>query len=331
MREKTIDFFELMEEEYKDFLVDYEDTDEVDVISTGSIALDISLGIGGMPKARFSTIWGPESSGKTTVSLSIARQVFLSGGRTLYIDIENCLDYNYARALVGEISPENLTIVQPETAEQAFEIAEAGIVSGYFDLIIFDSVGALAPQKVKDGDFGDAHVALVARMTGQFIARNAARLRKNNVAFVFINQVRAKISRFVAGYERPGGYALKHETSIEVFLRKAEDITIDSEIVGILTQFTVKKNKLAPPFRTNYVPIIFGKGIDQGRDALDFGVLLGVVNKAGSFYKFDGETIGQGIVKASKALEENPELLDKIKKMCYNTVLQPKMGEVEFA
>lgn len=333
MRQKTVDFFELMEDEYADFLVDYDEDGEVDVIPTGSVALDVSLGIGGIPKARFSTIWGPESSGKTTVALSIARQVFLGGGKTLFIDVENCLDYSYASALVGEISPENLTIVQPETAEQAFEIAEAGIISGYFDLVIFDSVGALAPQKVKDGDFGDAHVALVARMVGQFIARNASKLRRNNVAFLFVNQVRAKISRFVSGYERPGGFALKHETSVEIFLRKAEDIKVKDDIQGILTQFTVKKNKLAAPFRTNYVPITFGRGIDQGRDAVMFGTLLGVINKSGSFYRFEDETIGQGIAKASKALEDNPELLDKIREMCYNIVLNPEKAEseVEFA
>jgi recombination protein RecA len=330
MREKTIDFFELMEDEYADFLVDYEDNEEVDVIPTGSIALDVSLGVGGIPKARFSTVWGAESSGKTTVALSVARQVFLAGGKTLFIDVENCLDYNYASALVGEISPENLTIVQPETAEQAFEIAEAGIVSGYFDLVIFDSVGALAPKKVKDGDFGDAHVALVARMVGQFIARNASKLRQNNVAFLFINQVRAKISRFVQGYERPGGFALKHETSVEIFLRKAEDIKVKEDIQGILTQFTIKKNKLAAPFRTNYIPITFGRGIDQGRDAILFATLLGVVKKSGSFYKFDGETLGQGITKASLALEENPEVLDKIKEMCYNTVLKSEKEKAEF-
>jgi len=331
MRDKTIDFFELMEDEYEEFLVKYEDTDEVDVVSTGSLALDVSLGIGGIPKARFSTIWGRESSGKTTIALSIARQVFLMGGKTLFIDVENCLDYSYATALVGEISPENLTIVQPETAEQALEIGEAGIASGYFDLIILDSVGALAPSKVKKGDLGDAHVALVARLIGQFIARSASMLRRNNVAFVFINQVRAKISRFVAGLDFPGGHALKHEASVEIFLRKAEDIKVGDEVQGILTQFTVKKNKLAPPFRTNYIPLTFGKGIDQGRDAVLFATLLGVISKSGAFYKFEGENIGHGILKASKTLEENPELLDKIREMCYNIVLKPKKGETEFA
>lgn len=333
MKQKTIDFFELMEEEYSDFLVEYDDNDVVDVIPTGSLALDVSLGIGGIPKARFSTIWGPESSGKTSISLSIAKQVFLAGGRTLFIDIENCLDYKYAVALVGEISPENLTILQPETAEQAFKIAEAGIISCMFDLIIFDSVGALAPEKVKDGDFGDAHVALVARMVGQFIARNAARLRQNNVAFLFINQVRAKIGRFQFGFERPGGHALKHETSVEIFLTKAEDIKVKDDIVGILTKFVVKKNKLAAPFRTNYIPLTFGKGIDHGRDIISFAVLLGVIIKSGAFYKFEGNTIGQGIAKASKALEDDKELLDKIKEMCYNIVLEPEKveSEVEFA
>lgn len=315
------DFFELMEEEYADFLVKYEISDEVDVIPTGSLALDVSLGIGGIPKTRFSTIWGPESSGKTSLSLSIAKQVFKMGEKTLYIDVENCLDYSYASALVGEISPENLTIMQPETAEQAFEIAEAGIKSGIFGLVVFDSVGALAPSKVKEGEFNDSHVALVARMVGQFIARNAYQLRKNNVAFIFVNQVRAKIGRFTfGGYERPGGYALKHETSVEIFLKKAEDIKIDGEIQGILTKFTVKKNKLAPPFRTNYIPLTFGKGIDEERDVLSFAELLGVVTKKGSFYSFDGETIGQGITKASQTLKDDEKLLDKIKEMCYNTV-----------
>ena len=237
-----------------------------------------------------------------------------------------------ATALVGEISASNLTIVQPETAEQAFKISEAGIRSGEFGLIIFDSVGALAPEKVKAGEFADSHVALVARLMGQFIARNAAVLRQNNVAFLFINQVRAKIGRFAfGGFERPGGYALKHETSVEIYLTKAENIKIGDEIQGVLTKFVVKKNKLAPPFRTNYIPLTFGKGIDQGRDVISFAELLGVITKKGSFYSFEGETIGQGMTKASKALEDNPELLDKIREMCYNIVLQPKIAEVEFA
>jgi recombination protein RecA len=321
MGKSTQDFFKLMEDEYADFLVKYEEDDEVDVIPTGSLALDVSLGVGGIPKARFSTIWGPESSGKTSLSLSIAKQVFLAKGKTLYIDVENCLDYAYASALVGDISPDNLTIMQPETAEQSFEIAEAGIKSGIFDLIIFDSVGALAPTKVKEGEFNDSHVALVARMVGQFIARNAYQLRKNNVAFLFVNQVRAKIGRYAfGGFERPGGFALKHETSVEIFLTKAEDIKIDNEVQGILTKFTIKKNKLAPPFRTNYIPLTFGRGIDQGRDILSFAELLGVITKKGSFYSFEGETIGQGVAKASKVLDESPELLDKIKEMCYNVV-----------
>lgn len=319
MAKSKDDFFELMEEEYADFLVEYIDED-VDVISTGSLALDVALGIGGIPKGRFSTIWGEESSGKTTIALSIAKQVYVVGEKTLFIDVENCLDYSFATALVGPISPDNLTIMQPETAEQAFEIAEAGIRSELFSLIIFDSVGALAPTKVKEGDFGDAHVALVARMVGQFIARNASQLRRNNLAFLFINQVRAKIGRFQFGFERPGGHALKHETSVEIFLKKAEDIKVKDEIEGILTKFIVKKNKLAPPFRTNYIPLTFGKGIDQGRDVISFAELLGVITKKGSFYSFEGETIGQGMTKASKALEINSELLSKIKKMCYNVV-----------
>ena len=331
MAKSKEDFFELMEDEYADFLVKY-DGEAVDVIPTGSLALDISLGIGGIPKARFSTIWGPESSGKTSIALSIAKQVFLMGEKTLFIDVENCLDYSYATALVGEISTSNLTIVQPETAEQAFKIAEAGIRSGEFGLIIFDSVGALAPEKVKEGEFADSHVALVARLMGQFIARNAAVLRQNNVAFLFINQVRAKIGRFAfGGFERPGGYALKHETSVEIYLTKAENIKIDNEIQGVLTKFVVKKNKLAPPFRTNYIPLTFGKGIDHTRDIVSFAELLGVITKKGSFYSFEGETIGQGMTKDCLTLENNTEILDKIREMCYNVVLKPEKAEVEFA
>jgi len=316
-------FLSLIEDKYSAFLVRDESTEELEVISTGSLALDVSIGVGGIPRGKFTTLYGPESSGKTTLALSITKQAYLRGLKTLYIDPENGLDYKYVEALVGTIDSENLVIIQPETAEQAFEIAEAGINSGEFGLIIFDSLGALAPKKVKEGEFNDAHVALVARMVGQFLARNAYQVRLNNVAFLFVNQIRAKIGGYVAGYEMPGGYALKHDSSVIIFLSKGEEIKQGVDSVGIMTRFVIKKNKLSAPFKTNFIPIIFGEGIDSLRDIVLFAEYVGILNKRGAYYTYEGETLGQGLVKTMEALRDRKDILDKIISICYNINIKP--------
>ena len=323
MKKVDLDFMKLMEEKYEAFLVKPEERDAVDsVISTGSLALDVSTGIGGIPRGRFSIVYGPESSGKTTLALSIAKQANLKGLKTLYIDPENGLDYDYVEALVGTIDPKDLVIVQPETAEQSFDIAEAGIKSKEFGLIIFDSVGALAAKKVKDGEFDDAHVALIAREIGQFLDRNAYQIRKSNIAFLFVNQVRAKIGPYGGGYETPGGYKLKHDSSLTIFLSKGDEIKQGTESIGVLSKFIIKKNKLARPLKTGFIYIIWGMGIDILRDVVNFAELVGTLSKGGPFYKFEGETLGKGLLETMEFLDKNPETLDKIKKLCYSKVVK---------
>ncbi len=317
-KKADLDFLRFVEEKYNNFLVREESSDKLDVIPTGSISLDICIGVGGIPRGKYTTLWGSESTGKTTLALSIAKQAKDKGLKTLYIDIENGLDYKYVEALVGDIDPHHLIIIQPELAEQAFEIAEAGINSGEFGLIVFDSIGGLVPRKVKEGEFEDAHVALVARGLGQFIARNASKIRENNIAFLFINQVRAKIGGYGQGYEMPGGYSLKHNSSLIIMLSKSETIKQGSDEIGILSKFVIKKNKVSNPFKTNYIPIIFGKGVDYIRDVILFAELVGVLDKRGSYYVFHGETLAQGTANLIEYLESNPITLDKIVKECYS-------------
>ena len=243
------------------------------------------------------------------------------GEKTLYIDVESGLDYPYVKAVVGGFDPAYLTIVRPETAEQSLRIAEGGIMAKKFGLIVLDSVGALAPQKLKDDDLGDSNVALLARIMAKFLPRNAYKLQETNTAFLFVNQVRDKIGSYMGGYTMPGGHALYHQCSVIIFMGKGQPIKEGENTIGILSKFTIKKNKVAPPFKTGFIPLRFGQGIDVGRDALDFATSLGIVNKSGSWFSFDGEKLGHGANKASAHLLENPEILDKIRELCYNRTL----------
>ena len=313
-------FLSLIEDKYSAFLVRDESTEELEVISTGSLALDVSIGVGGIPRGKFTTLYGPESSGKTTLALSITKQAYLRGLKTLYIDPENGLDYKYVEALVGTIDQEHLVILHPETAEETLDIAEFGVKSGEFGLIIVDSIGSFAPKKVKEDDAFKAQVAIVPRLLSNFMSRNAYPISSNNVAFVFVNQVRDKIGKFISGFDMPGGHALKHNASMIIYLSRSDTIKRDNEPIGIITKFTVQKNKLAIPLKTNFIPIMFGKGIDTYRDLLSFAELVEAVTKAGAYYRFEGENIGQGMVKTIEYLKENPETLDKITKECYNKV-----------
>ena len=321
-KEKPFDFDAFIEDGYSKFIVKEEEDFEVAApLSTGSLSLDVAIGIGGLPRGKFTTIYGAESSGKTTIALSIAKIIREIGEETLYIDVESALDFPYVNAVVGGLDSSYLTIVRPETAEQSLEVAEGGIMAKKFGLIVIDSVGALAPQKLKDDDLGDSNVALLARMMAKFLPRNAYKLIETNTAFLFVNQVRDKIGSYMGGYTMPGGHALYHQCSVIIFLGKGQPIKEGDEITGILSKFTIKKNKVAPPFKTGYIPLRFGQGIDVGRDALDFATGLGIVNKSGSWFSFDGEKLGHGANKAAAHLLENPEILDKIKELCYNKTL----------
>ncbi len=297
------------------------------VIPTGSLSLDVSLGIGGIPKGRFTTIYGAESSGKTTLCLQLARNAIELGDCVLYIDAEQTLDLSYAESVIGDFSS-SMLIVTPETAEDAMTIAEygingdekLGISPGQFGLIIVDSLAALAPEKEKEKELTDSNVALVSRLLSAFFRRNADGVRKNNIAVVLVNQVRDNIGSYYGGYNLPGGHALKHYSSIILFLSSGEKIEQNKEIIGVVTKFIVKKNKLAPPFRQYYLSILFGKGIDTYRDVVDFASTMGIIDKKGSYFVYKNETLGQGMNKACAYLKDNPETLDKIRKECYTYI-----------
>ena len=299
---------------------DLEETknEKLDVIRTGSVSLDISTGIGGIPKKKTVEIYGSESSGKTTLALSICNEAIKSGNKVLYIDAENTLDLDWTYKIIKDHSEDKFILIQPHVMEDSLFVAEEGINSEEFGLIILDSIGALAPQKVLDDKLTDANVALLARMMTIFIQRNAYMIRKNNVAFVGINQVRDRIGSYFGGFETPGGHAWKHNCSLRIFLSKMADIKQGEDIIGISTKFLIKKNKLAPPLRTYTFPILFDRGLDIIRDIVDFAEMMGVLTKGGSYYLFEGNTIGQGLSKTIQYLDENRGTIDKIKEMCYN-------------
>lgn len=315
-------------EKYSEFIYNKEHnkTENIISVSTGSLSLDVSTGIGGIPLGRFTEVYGSESCGKTTLALSTATRALNKGMRVLYIDAENTLSYEYATAILGqELDEERFTILQPETMEQSLEMCEDGIQSGQFEFVVLDSIGSLAPEKVKKDDLTDANVALLARLMTTWVQRNAYAVRQNNIAFLGVNQVRDKIGSYIGGYETPGGHQWKHNASIRIMLSKIADIKKGEEIIGINTRFIVKKNKVAPPFRTSMFPIIFGKGIDTVRDTVQFAQLLGIIDNAGPYYRYQGESIAKGMNNLIELLENTPETLDKIQKECYSNVNSDKL------
>ena len=290
------------------------DDSTTDYIPVGSVSLESAIGAGGLPRGRFSEIYGPEGSAKTSLALNFAKHNSVNlGGKTLYIDVENLLDYASANAMAGHsFSRDELLILQPDTAEDAFTIAEEGIISGDFSYIVLDSVGALAPKKEKDDDFSDANVALVPRLLSKFLRRNAHQVKTNNVAFLFINQVRDTVGSYMSSYSTPGGHALKHYTSLIVSLTKGTPIKQGTDIIGTNIQFNIRKNKLNVPFRSYTIPLIFGKGIDTARDLVNFAITCGVVMQSGSSYKFNGESLGKGMNGVITNLNSNPALFKAI-------------------
>jgi recombination protein RecA len=298
-----------------------DDTDKVDVIPTGSLSLDVSIGVGGIPRGKITEIFGSEGGGKTTLALSIVKNALKLGLRALYIDAENMLDYGLLKDMIGEVlNKDQLVILNPETAEDAFNMIEMGLQSGDFELIILDSVGSLAPKKEQDDEFEDANVGLLARLVSKFLRRNSHVVSEKNIALVLLNQVRAKIGAYMASFETPGGHALKHFTSLRISLSRGQEMKVGNETIGIMTKFIIKKNKLSAPFRSYTIPIVFGKGIDTFSDTVDFCSMLGVIKKKGSYYKFEDITIGQGKLAAGDFLEKNPETLDRIKISLYNSL-----------
>ena len=273
--------------------------------------LDEALGVGGYPKGRIIEIFGPESSGKTTLALHAVAESQKMGGIAAFIDAEHALDPVYAKHLGVDI--DNLIVSQPDTGEQALEIAEALIRSSAIDLVVVDSVAALVPKAEIDGEMGDTHVGLQARLMSQALRKLAGVLNRSNASLVFINQLREKVGVMFGSPETtPGGRALKFYASVRLDIRKIEAIKQDSEIIGNKVRVKVVKNKVAPPFRETEFDIIYGKGISKSGNILDLAVNLDIVEKAGAWFSYNGERIGQGRENAKKYIENNPELMQEL-------------------
>lgn len=301
----------------------------VEAIPTGALSLDIALGIGGIPKGRIIEVYGPESSGKTTLALHMIAEAQKLGGEAAFIDAEHALDPVYAKHLGVDI--DNLIVSQPDTGEQALEIAEALVRSGAIDIIVVDSVAALVPKAEIDGDMGDAHVGLQARLMSQALRKLAGVINKSNSVIVFINQLREKVGVMFGNPETtPGGRALKFYASVRMDIRKIENIKQDGDVVGNRVRVKVVKNKVAPPFREAEFDIVYGKGISKSGNILDLGINLGLVEKSGSWFGYNGTRIGQGRENAKKYLEDNPEIMKEIEEKIrnnFNEAFEQSLGE----
>ena len=284
---------------------------EVEAIPTGALSLDIALGIGGVPRGRIIEIFGPESSGKTTLALHIIAEAQKMGGEAAFIDAEHALDPVYARKLGVDI--DDLIVSQPDTGEQALEITESLIRSGALDVVVVDSVAALVPKAEIDGDMGDSHMGLQARLMSQALRKLAGAINKSKTVLIFINQLREKIGVMFGNPETTtGGRALKFYASVRMDIRRIENIKQDGEIKGNRVRVKVVKNKVAPPFREAEFDVVYGQGISKEGNILDMAVNLDIVEKAGSWFSYNGERIGQGRENVKKYLKENPEMLDEI-------------------
>ena len=284
---------------------------EVQAVHTGSISLDMALGIGGVPKGRIIEIFGPESSGKTTVALHIIAEVQKAGGEAAFIDAEHALDPVYAKALGVDIN--NLLVSQPDCGEDALEITEALVRSGAIDAVVIDSVAALVPRQEIEGDMGTSTVGVQARLMSQAMRKLSAVISKSNCVVIFINQLREKIGVMYGNPETTtGGRALKFYASVRIDVRKADQIKNGGEILGNRVKCKIVKNKVAPPFRTAEFDILYGQGISRTGELLDMGVSLDVIKKSGAWFYYNGEKLGQGRDKARQALEENEELFAEI-------------------
>lgn len=283
---------------------------DVELLSSGSLSLDLALG-GGYPKGRIIEIYGPESSGKTTLTLHAIAEIQKQGGTAAFIDAEHALDPSYARKL--GVDTENLLIAQPDNGEQALEIAETLVRSNAVDLIVVDSVAALTPQAEIDGDMGDSHMGLQARLMSQALRKLTGIINKSKATVIFINQIRMKIGVMFGNPETTtGGNALKFYASVRMDIRRTGQIKVGDDIIGNRTKVKIVKNKIAPPFRLAEFDIMYNEGISKTGDILDLAAQYGVVEKSGAFYKYGGETIGQGRDKTKTFLKDNPEIMSEI-------------------
>ncbi len=283
----------------------------IEAVSTGALALDLALGIGGLPRGRVTEIYGPESSGKSTLAMHVVAEAQRNGGICAYIDAEHAMDPIYANAIGVDI--DELLISQPDTGEQALEIADTLIRSGAIDVIVIDSVAALTPRAEIEGEMGDTHVGLQARLMSQALRKLTANLNRSNTVCIFINQLREKIGVMFGSPETtPGGRALKFYSSIRLDIRRIESIKDGVEVVGNRTRVKVVKNKCSPPFRQAEFDITYGKGISREGSLLDVGVDLGIIKKSGAWFTYEGEQLGQGRENAKAFLAANPEIMMEI-------------------
>ncbi len=301
----------------------------VEAIPTGALSLDIALGIGGIPRGRIIEVYGPESSGKTTLALHMIAEAQKLGGEAAFIDAEHALDPVYAKHLGVDI--DNLIVSQPDTGEQALEIAEALVRSGALDIIVIDSVAALVPKAEIDGDMGDSHIGLQARLMSQALRKLAGAINKSKSVIVFINQLREKVGVMFGNPETTaGGRALKYYASVRLDIRKIENIKQDGEVVGNRARVKVVKNKVAPPFREAEFDIVYGKGISKEGNILDIAVNLDIIEKSGSWFSYNGTRIGQGRENVKKYLQDNPEIAKEVEEKIranFNEAFEKSLGE----
>ncbi len=286
---------------------------DIDVCSSGSLSLDIALGVGGYPKGRIIEIYGPESSGKTTFALQAIAAAQRAGGRAAFIDAEHALDPAYAKNLGVNIN--ELLLSQPDTGEQALEICDALVKSEAVSIVVIDSVAALVPQAEIDGEMGDSHIGLQARLMSQALRKLSGSISKTKTTAIFINQLREKVGVMFGNPETtPGGRALKFYSTIRLDVRRSEAIKIGDSIIGNKTTVKVVKNKVAPPFKAAVVDIMYGEGVSRESEIVDLGVNAGIIDKSGAWFAYEGEKLGQGKENAKIVLKENPELAEKLEK-----------------
>lgn len=301
---------------------------DVDAISSGSLSLDAALGIGGYPKGRIVEIYGPESSGKTTLALHAIAECQKAGGRAAFIDAENAIDPLYARNLGVDI--DELILSQPDSGEQALDIVEVLVKSGAVDLIVVDSVAALVPQAELDGEMGDAQVGLQARMMSKAMRKLSGAMNRSECTAIFINQLREKVGVMFGNPETtPGGRALKFYSSVRLDIRRSEQIKIGQDVVGNKANIRVVKNKVAPPFKLVSVEIIYGKGVSFIGEVIDMGVEFDLIEKSGSWYSYQGERIGQGREAVRTFLEDNPEIAKVVAEQIRDRIIPARMSKLE--
>ncbi|MBA3925318.1 recombinase RecA [Listeria sp. FSL L7-1582] len=301
----------------------------ISTISSGSLALDIALGVGGYPRGRIIEVYGPESSGKTTVALHAIAEVQAQGGTAAFIDAEHALDPAYAKNLGVNI--DELLLSQPDTGEQALEIAEALVRSGAVDILVIDSVAALVPRAEIEGEMGDSHVGLQARLMSQALRKLSGAINKSKTIAIFINQIREKVGVMFGNPEiTPGGRALKFYSTVRLEVRRAEQLKQGTDVIGNKTKIKVVKNKVAPPFRVAEVDVMYGFGISREGELVDMASEIDVINKSGSWYSYNEERIGQGRENAKQYLKEHPEIRDEISKRVrqeYEIDVKPNLSE----